>query len=74
MSQVAKGCDIANHHPRWENLWKTLRVFLTTWNIGHKISDRDIQLAKYFDSAYAEFPGRIPLPQASSDRESAARN
>jgi pterin-4a-carbinolamine dehydratase len=61
MSQVAKGCDIANHHPRWENIWKTLRVFLTTWNIGHRISDRDIQLAKYFDTAYAQFPGRLRL-------------
>jgi len=59
MSQVAKGCDIANHHPRWENVWKTLRVFLTTWNIGHRISDRDIQLAKYFDSAHSEFPGHV---------------
>jgi pterin-4a-carbinolamine dehydratase len=55
ISQVAKGCDIANHHPRWENVWKTLRVYLTTWNIGHRISDRDVQLAKYFGAAYEEF-------------------
>ena len=58
MAQVAPGCDIANHHPRWENLWKSLRVYLTTWDIGHKISDRDIQLARYFDRAYSEFPAR----------------
>jgi pterin-4a-carbinolamine dehydratase len=58
MSQVAPGCDIANHHPRWENIWKTLRVYLTTWNIGHRISDRDVQLAKYLDSAYADFRTR----------------
>jgi len=57
MVQVAQGCDIAMHHPRWENIWKTLRVYLTTWDIGHRISDRDIQLARYFDRAYAEFPG-----------------
>lgn len=60
MSQLAPGCDIANHHPRWENIWKTLRVFLTTWDIEHKISDRDIQLARYFDRAYEEFPGSNP--------------
>lgn len=57
MGQIAPGCDIANHHPRWENLWKVIRVYLTTWDIGHKISDRDVQLARYFDQAYAEFPG-----------------
>jgi len=55
MSMVAPGCDIANHHPRWENIWATLRVYLTTWNIDHKISDRDLQLAKYFDSSYRDF-------------------
>ena len=57
MSQVAPGCDIAMHHPRWENIWKTVRVYLSTWDIGHRISDRDIQLARYFDRAYVDFPG-----------------
>ena len=58
MSEVAPGCDIAIHHPRWENIWRTLRVYLTTWDIDHQISDRDIQLAKYFDAAYSEFNGK----------------
>ncbi|WP_392531464.1 4a-hydroxytetrahydrobiopterin dehydratase [Nostoc sp. C117] len=57
MNQVAPGCDIALHHPRWENVWRTVRVYLTTWDIGHQISDRDIQLAKYFDKAFSDFPG-----------------
>lgn len=54
MAQVAPGCDIAMHHPRWENIFKTLRVFLTSWDIGHRVSDRDVQLARYFDRAYAD--------------------
>lgn len=58
MAQLAPGCDIAMHHPRWENIWKTLRVYLTTWDIGHRVSDRDIQLARYFDRAYSEFDSR----------------
>jgi pterin-4a-carbinolamine dehydratase len=57
MNQVAPGCDIALHHPRWENVWQTVRVYLTTWDIDHQISDRDIQLAKYFDKAFSDFPG-----------------
>jgi pterin-4a-carbinolamine dehydratase len=60
MSQVAPGCDIAIHHPRWENVWKTVRVYLSTWDIGHLISDRDIQLARYFDHAYGEYSGADP--------------
>lgn len=59
MEEVAAGCEIANHHPRWENIYKTLRVYLSTWDGGlHTVSDRDVQLARYFDRAYAEFPGR----------------
>ena len=63
MMQVAPGCDIAIHHPRWENIWKTLRVYLTTWDIGHQVSDRDVQLARYFDRAYSEFDGRVKPKQ-----------
>ncbi|MEZ5480353.1 MAG: 4a-hydroxytetrahydrobiopterin dehydratase [Thiolinea sp.] len=59
MSEVAPGCDIASHHPRWENIWKTLTVFLSTWDGElHKVTDRDVMLAKYFDRAYGEFAGR----------------
>jgi len=58
MGLVAPGCEIAAHHPRWENIWKTLRVYITTWDIDHRISDRDVQLARYFDRAYSEFDAR----------------
>ncbi|MGV0028943.1 4a-hydroxytetrahydrobiopterin dehydratase [Phormidesmis priestleyi] len=57
MHQVAPGCEIALHHPRWENIWRTVNVYLTTWDVDHQISDRDIQLAKYFDQAFSNFPG-----------------
>ncbi len=61
MNETAPGCDIAIHHPVWENVWRTVRVFLTTWDIGHRISDRDVQLAKYLDRAYEEFTGADPV-------------
>lgn len=65
MNLVAPGCDIAMHHPRWENLWKTLRVYLTTWDVGHRITDRDLQLARYFDRAYADFADALRSPTGS---------
>ncbi len=57
MHQTAPVCDQALHHPRWENIWRTVNVYLTTWDIGHRISDRDIQLAKFLDHAFANFSG-----------------
>jgi len=55
MNEVAPACVIAAHHQRWENIWRAVRVYLTTFDIGHQVTDRDVQLAKYFDRAYAHF-------------------
>ena len=55
MSELAPGIDIAQHHPRWENIYTKLRVYLHSWDIGYRISDQDIQLAIYFDKAYSDF-------------------
>lgn len=56
MNQVASGCDSANHHPRWENIFKTLSVHLSTWDANlHTITETDVQLAKYFDWAFDDF-------------------
>ncbi len=41
------------HHPRWENLWKTVTVWLTTWDIGHVPSRIDFELAEYLDGLYS---------------------
>jgi len=42
------------HHPRWENQWKSVTVHLTTWDIGNRISELDVQLARKLDSLYKE--------------------
>ena len=52
---VAPACDVANHHPRWENNWRTLHIDLTTWDAGQQVSERDTQLARYFDYVYSAF-------------------
>lgn len=57
MTEVADFADKANHHPRWENIYSTLRVYLTTWDIGHRISHLDLQLAQYFDRIYRQYLG-----------------
>jgi len=43
------------HHPRWENLWKTLVIHMSTWDIGYKVSKYDIELAHYFNEEYKNF-------------------
>jgi len=55
IKDVSKICEALPHHPRWENTWTTLRVWLTTWDINHVISYKDIMLARQMDNTYLAF-------------------
>ena len=56
MSAAVPKINQIQHHPRWENAWRTVSVWLSTWDIGHKISSLDIQLATYLDQLRSTFP------------------
>jgi pterin-4a-carbinolamine dehydratase len=53
------------HHPRWENQWRTVTVHLSTWDIGHRISKLDVELARALDAAYAEHCSSLENAQAT---------
>jgi 4a-hydroxytetrahydrobiopterin dehydratase len=57
-----------NHHPRWQNAFNRVEVWLCTNNIGHKPSKKDIRLAKIFESVWEEF--RAEMLQSSRLRGS----
>jgi len=40
------------HHPRWENQWKVVNVFFSTWDVNCRVTKLDIDAAKKFDSLY----------------------
>lgn len=44
MTRVAIWAEKMNHHPEWENVYKTVRVVLTSHDIGG-LSERDVKLA-----------------------------
>ena len=48
------------HHPRWENVWRTVSVWLTTFDIGHRPSELDLQLAVHMDALRVTFPPPMP--------------
>jgi pterin-4a-carbinolamine dehydratase len=49
-----KSYQKAQHHPRWENQWRTVTVYLSTWDIGYRVSALDIALARTLDALYEE--------------------
>jgi pterin-4a-carbinolamine dehydratase len=52
MASAAKEIDAWKppHHPRWENQWKVLNVFFTTWDVNCRVTTLDIEAAKKFDA------------------------
>lgn len=54
MTAAAPFINEHDHHPRWEHVFKTLDVFLSTWDSGHVISRLDCDLARHLDALYAQ--------------------
>lgn len=54
MARASKEIDTWKppHHPRWENQWKVLNVFFSTWDVDCRVTKLDIEAAKKFDSLY----------------------
>lgn len=50
MTKVAELSEESQHHPRWENEWNVVQIWLITHEGKQKITDKDRQLAKAIDS------------------------
>jgi 4a-hydroxytetrahydrobiopterin dehydratase len=48
MASVALVAEKMNHHPEWFNVYATVRIELTTHEVGG-LSDRDFELAAEID-------------------------
>jgi ribonuclease HI/pterin-4a-carbinolamine dehydratase len=49
MSQVAELAEEYQHHPRWENEWSVVQIWLITHEGGKSITDKDHQMAEAID-------------------------
>ena len=66
MNNVVPEINKLKHHPRWENQWKTVTVYLSTWDIGNRVSSLDIELAYKLDYLYSEYIKNIVIPVKNS--------
>ena len=55
MNAAVPKIDALQHHPRWENVWRTVSVWLSTWDIGHQPSELDLELAACLDGLRGQF-------------------
>lgn len=61
MNTASRYISRTDHHPFWENQYKDLRIRITTWDVGMRISSKDVRLASYLQWLYREYtPGERP--------------
>jgi ribonuclease HI len=71
MEKVAALAEEAQHHPRWENEWSVVQIWLITHENDEGITDKDHELAKAIDAVYqtAGPPGEKPAdPSVHPDK------
>jgi ribonuclease HI len=57
MEKVAAVAEQYQHHPRWENEWSVVQVWLITHEGGKKITDKDHEMAEAIDALVEGLPG-----------------
>lgn len=45
MTRVALLAEAHNHHPEWRNSYDEVEIWLTTHDVGDRVTDRDQKLA-----------------------------
>jgi 4a-hydroxytetrahydrobiopterin dehydratase len=50
MTRVALAAEKMDHHPRWENVYNKVEIWLNTHDAGDKVTDKDRELAKKIDA------------------------
>src|SRR3982751_6006601 len=52
MQRVAEAANKMDHHPRWQNEWNVVDIWLGTHDQGMQITDRDHELAAEIDKLH----------------------
>jgi pterin-4a-carbinolamine dehydratase len=55
MSTAAWGINERNHHPEWQNIWRSVQIWITQFDIGGDITARNIELAEFLMSEYQPY-------------------
>jgi pterin-4a-carbinolamine dehydratase len=57
MAQASIDINKKQHHPRWENIWRTVSVWLATWDVQFQVSQLDVDLAQHLDEIARKHKG-----------------
>ncbi len=55
MLTASRFVHVTDHHPRWQNTYSKVEVWLTTGDLKHQLSGKDFALAQYLDELFKEY-------------------
>lgn len=64
MVKVADLSEREQHHPRWENEWSVVQIWLITHEGNEKISDKDYRMAAMIDQIFTDANRSSNKPKA----------
>lgn len=70
MTKVAELAEQYNHHPRWENEWSVVQIWLITHEANGNITEKDREMAQAIDAIVAEqqVPSEVANALARPDK------
>src|SRR5690242_14667084 len=68
MERVAELAEHMQHHPRWENEWSVVQIWLITHEGGQRVTDKDRAMAEAIDALLAApLPGAMPVDKPAPE-------
>lgn len=55
MLTASRFIQVSDHHPTWQNTYSKVDVWITTGELKHKLSSKDVTLARYLDKLFEEY-------------------
>jgi 4a-hydroxytetrahydrobiopterin dehydratase len=55
MLTAARFIQMTDHHPSWQNTYSKVEVWITTGELKHRLSSKDVTLAHYLEGLFQHY-------------------
>jgi len=55
MLTASRFIQVTDHHPRWQNSYSKGEVWITTGELQHRLSAKDVTLAQYLEDLFRQY-------------------
>jgi pterin-4a-carbinolamine dehydratase len=64
MLTASRFIHVSDHHPSWLNTYSKVEIWLTTGELKHKLSSKDVRLARYLEDLFQQYENSAQLPSS----------